>query len=670
MEESAPKRRRTSPRTSVDVPRDATPERATPRSRKHPSFASPTKSSLARHNPQILERRLSASPSKPASPSKQSRPEIRPSAALPNDVEEDPLLDAQTAQGSGAQAGGTAVEGNATKIQEAGTPSSGGATRRPRGSLSATPRRPPKPSPRPLPPPDLEDDELNPFMGTTLRRSPKTGISIPAPEPELPRPVDDPVSSTPPRGIHSSPSRWRDKNKPKKNSPLSNSSLASSPFKSSPLKPSPLRPPELRTGSPQKGPPKKGPPQKPGLGQVLQQPLVSNRVLHDLALDPSASDIRRVLAFDANASKKKERDALQSELSALQRDLEIADRENQRIRTMQDSGRATAPSNGEEVMGLMWRHLMPLDGNALRPQSQQLVKSVLNPMGLLPFSKPSYDASFARLSLEKTAPVKSHHPLSMTAEDERPYLQLFTPFEATTEIAILPALPNQPLRQRHSITMRSRTAPGLFLARINMVVDAANLTILHLDVPALEPAAKHELGPFIDKVCTGDCNRSMQRNIGIVSWAMGEWLRVAVQRAQFWVQLERELASKDDLFETTNKLRGRKARRRRNLDEDHQEDEEDDAHSACKMTDLLHFMDHQAYEVNIPPASGQAFSSLRLEWRIEFDWTGEAQSKVAAMVGVPGKCKPPNPSSTCFLTYFARARYGPARSSWRASKTV
>lgn len=638
MEESAPKRRRTSPRTSTGIARDATPDAPTPsRSRKRPSFASPTKSSLARHNPQILERRLSASPSKPA------ETRAGPSHSPIAEGDDESLVDVLTAQQeptqniAGSEAGG---EENPETRRDDAVPSSGRAVRRARGSLSAAPRRSPaKPSPRPLPPPGPEgEDELNPFLGRVLRRSLNTGVSIPpAPEPELPQPVHDPVSSTPPRGIHSSPSRWRDKNKPKKSSPLISSPLRSSPLKNSPLKPSPLKqapvgptgPAGTRTGSP--------PPHK---GNKKRQLQADNPVLRDLALDPTSSDIRRVPAFDQNTAKKRERDALRAELATLEKDMTIAERENQRIRTLQDSGRVVAPPNGDELLGLMWRHLVPLDGNALPPQSQQLVKSVLNPMGLLPFSKPTYDASFAASSAEKLSGVNSHHPIPMTAEDERPYLQLFTPFDVTTDIAVLPTQPTQSLRQRHSITVRSRTAPGLFSAKVNLVVDAANLAILELGVPALEPAAKPELGPFVEKICAGDCNRSMQRNIGIVSWAMAEWLRVAVQRARFWVQLDRELASKEDLVTTTKKLRlGKSRRKTRDADADEQDEPEDDAQASCKMTDLLHFMGRQAHEVTIPAVSGQASPSLRLEWRIDFDWTGEAQSKVAAMVGVPGKCK-------------------------------
>ena len=54
----------------------------------------------------------------------------------------------------------------------------------------------------------------------------------------------------------------------------------------------------------------------------------------------------------------------------------------------------------------------------------------------------------------------------------------------------------------------------------------------------------------------------------------------------------------------------------------------------------MRLMGKQSYDVVIdteqdtgPPAQ------LRLEWKIGFDWTGEAESKLAVLLGVPGKCK-------------------------------
>jgi len=612
MEESAPKRRRVSPRSSAAAATPPSEQAPAPR-RKRPSFASPTKASLSRHNPQILERRRSASPAKPtatAGPSTSARPAARRgSDASEQSISE--LLRAQNEADVNAEdilASDPPVEEDATRLSEVG-PSSGRSVRRTRGGLAAAPRRSPaKPNPRPLPPPAPEgDDELNPFIGHTLRRSPTTGVSIPPqPEPELPPVVPDAVSSTPPRGIHSSPSRWRMRDKPKK---------------SSPLKPAPERPAA--------GPSKK---------LFARAPTRPTEPLRDSMLDPNTSSSRQVPVFDPLGNKKKERDALQAEISKFKQDLEAANRENERIRLMQASGRKVTATNEAGVLDLVQRSLMASE-NAPRPTAaQQLVQAALNPIGLLPFGRSTPIASSTAEDDNELANIKSHHPIPLSADEELPYLELFSPFSITCTIAVLPPLPEHPLRQRRLMTLRSRDIPGLFTAKLEMVVNAMSLSILELAVVALEPSAKFELEPFVDKICSGKCNRTMQRNVGILSWAMGEWYRVAVQRAKFWCGLERRLGTKEKLLNAAAK---RRERRRRKDDED-ENDGADTQPEVCKLSDLVRLLGRQSYELSIPSLSSDDGSSLRLEWRIGFDWTGEAQSKAAILVGVPGKCELPS----------------------------
>lgn len=363
-------------------------------------------------------------------------------------------------------------------------------------------------------------------------------------------------------------------------------------------------------------------------------------------LDTSANPARKVSAFDPNGNKKDEREALREEIAKLKKDIRIANEENERIRVMQSSGRIISSSDEDAVLDVIQRYTLLSDDDGLPAQSQLLVKVALNPMGLLPFSKPISLPSISDKQ-DSVSDIKSHHPVKMSAEDELPYLQLFNPFTVTSTVTVLPTVPDEPLRQRRIITFQSRDEPGLFTSKVEMVVNALNLGILDLKVPSLEPAAKAELGPFLNTICAGDCNRSMQRNIGILSWAMGEWYRASVQRAGLWTQLDRELSPKGGVFKTVKELRKRKPRHRR--DEESEESEEPKAVS-CTKPDLLRFMGQQSFELRIPsidePASTSTF--VLLKWTIEFDWTGEAQNKVAVMIGIPGKCEQ-NPC--CLLHY-------------------
>ncbi|KAK5995324.1 hypothetical protein PT974_03728 [Cladobotryum mycophilum] len=595
MEEHTSKRRRISPRNSAAGAGPASSgatqqqqqlestEPARSRSRR-PSFASPTKASLARHYPHSLQQKRSSSPSKSTTTLHLDERIILESFnATPVTVAEsigasDPIEE----------------EEQVTR-RDIEFPSSSQSVRRIGGSFAIAPRRSPaKPKPRPLPPPAPEgDDELNAVLGRSARPLPVTGVSISLPEPELP-----PLYPT-----------W---------------------FLQHPREGS-TAPMMSRLGGEANG--------KPG-SSIRGNPFQidsSRDSAPSIPLDARTNPARQIPAQDANTDKRKERDSLRDEIAKLRRDLRVVSKENEHIRLMQSSGQTISSADEDAVLDVVRRYLIEAEEPSIPAPSHQLMKAALNPMGLglLPFSRPT-PLVVTPQDQEDVSKIKSHHPVAMTAEEELPYLQLFSPFTVASSIAVLPQLPNQPLKQRRLITFRSKDVPGLFTSKIEMVVNAMNLSILELSVLAIEPSAKAELTPFLDKICTGDCNRSMQRNVGILSWAMGEWYRVAIQRARLWSKMDSELAVKGGLLQATREMRKRKKRRRR---DDEEESEAEGTQSvSLKPAALLHFMGQQFFDLDIPPkdASDPA-SSLRLEWKIEFDWVGEAQSKVDVLIGVPGK---------------------------------
>ncbi|KAG7413001.1 hypothetical protein Forpe1208_v009310 [Fusarium oxysporum f. sp. rapae] len=756
MEESAPKRRRTSPRTSLNV--GATEEPASPQ-RRRPSYASPTKASMSRNNPEAFERRRSRSP--------QKLPSARASGQFTFDSPSETLA---------------ARLATSRIVSDAPTPTrpedtTPGSIRRVGGGMASAARRTPSRAGA------RAEDEFNPFRGKVLRRSPQAGIrmdvdapSASMPQPELPPAIE---ASSPPAPPASMPEPQlglpsdEPMEEPEENTPIQSEELApaeetsparspsparsfssynleipvqsSSPIRSpSPAEPaqapapapapevegepeeepeegveqetepepeqeseqepegdpqpepgrdSPSPPPPLPDFSSSPPPASMPPPRIPPLVQPNSQdaaPSASQPVPRPpprdtrprksfqnspvrfrefsqqrdspLAKPPSrllekprksfaqagsalreqppvkakATEVRQPRAFDPDAEKKKERDRVQKEIQDLKKDLEIARKENERIRLMQHSGRTLAPTNQDEVISLIERHLLSTGTEQSQSASQKLLQAALNPAALLPFSKPIAPA--ARLAAEEKQPdIKSHHPVAMTATEELPYLELFTPFSMTSNTSILPEADGEPLRQHYSITLRSREIPGIFTAKIEMTVNATELTVLDLGVTALEPAAKSELGPFIRKICTGDCNRSMQRNIGILSWAMGEWLRVAIDRAGFWCQLEQSLGSKDGVSEAAARMRSKKHRRRRDSGEDSDEDEPTQV-EFVKKADLIRYLGQQHFDISIPYNDAEeSGATVRLGWKTEFDWTGEAQTRLSVLVGAPGK---------------------------------
>ncbi|KAL2149253.1 hypothetical protein VTH82DRAFT_8601 [Thermothelomyces myriococcoides] len=662
MDSPAPKRRRTSPRNAVSVDPDAEAQSATPldpppqsaSSPSRPSYASPTRASLERHNPDILRRRESQ-------PRRlRSSPDVPPAsrAATPDST------------GGLTRAMKTQLELRSATRDGGGQATSEGdrLLRSPARRLGSK-RSPTRPTPRPFPPPaPEEDDELLKAISTRLQPGVPPGVlpEVADPEPQLPPTPQhpDPVVSTPPSGIHNTPSR-----RPKRNKALAERIKGSSPFKPSPAhnltKPADGVLPFLL-------PAKKNIP--PETAAVTEP-------------EPPPAESRGLKPADPDAEKKRLRDSLLDEITRLERDLDIASRENERIRQARLSRREPSPPvNGDEILDLLARHVLP--PGAREPKKpdpiEDWVASALNPIAFLPFSKPSPSGPPTLQPIpapgrtqsggegddddDELPPPVSHHPLPMTAAEALPYLQVFTPLTFTAHVSPLPNNNDEDdgkgrrLLQRHSITASSASPRGLFAARIEMTVDTTSMAVTSLAVPRLDPAAEAELRPFIDKVILTEGpqqprSSGLHNNVSVLTWAMGEWLRVATHRAKAWIVLQREVGGgKEALGEMKGRGKRRRRRRREGQDEEADRDGESENESMDGTTatttttttaekyeaaDLLPFMGRTSMDLEIPVLEGGRGkgekSTLRVQWRIGFDWTGEAQSDIGVLVALPAK---------------------------------
>lgn len=269
------------------------------------------------------------------------------------------------------------------------------------------------------------------------------------------------------------------------------------------------------------------------------------------------------------------------------------------------------------------------------------------------------------------SPPVSHHPIPTTASEELPYLQVFTPLAYTSTVATIPPSPEQPDQptvQKHTITIRSATPPGIFTARLEMTVNSRALAVSALSVPRLDPAAAAELSPFIDRATSPQSQKpyhpGLTRNVSLVCWAMSEWYRVALKRAKLWHALEEQLSSKDGLVEIVLAMRARKKRKRRQKDVlgDGDSGVGDSFESAESLggldsmmltkRELLPQMGRTSMDFEVPYLAGDVdeVSELRVNWAMEFDWAGEARSKLGVVVGLPAKCESsPVPSARCAL---------------------
>lgn len=684
METSAAKRRKLSPQASVPIdnhesttPQDAPPERLT-----RASYASPTKSSLSRHNPDVLKKRQASAARSSADEAVRNH---TPTTQPENEFDRlSPLLYRQLQADSWQSLDNEAPPPGPVESAINEPPRS--PVRKIGGAMASRPRRSPiKPTPRPLPPPGPDDDEeiLNPFLGRVLRRSPAAAEQEVVPEPELPPTPQhpDPVVSTPPTGIHSTPSR-----RPRRSKALAEK------IRSSPTKQQlPAKEPPTKEAPTREAPTKQLPPNS----REFQNGAHSNTItapppaIHEEqrgrdGQSPHVSTIRGVEPLDPDAEKRRQRDALLAEIKQLESDLDVMARENERIRLSQPAkSEARVPKNGNELVGILRRHITTSEKTRQPESSPSWVQTALNPIAFLPFSKPS--SSLPTLfpedltSAEPDSEIISHHPIPMTAEEALPYLQVFTPLSFTSHISILPSddhdadsSSSTPVLQRHSITATSASAPGLLSARIEMTVDTRSHAVVDLAVPRLDPpAAAAELASVVERVGAAARQRSdsdsddvagasaAAGNVAVLAWAMAEWLRLAVRRAKAWRALERELGTEEGVVESVGRMRARRRGRKgggaagtggEDGDAAVGDGYVDDGSVADVMgslvdaSDLLPYMGQRSMDFRVPAlggggGGGAETADLRVQWRIEFDWTGEGRSRIGVLVGMPGKCE-------------------------------
>ncbi|KAI4860132.1 hypothetical protein F4820DRAFT_453209 [Hypoxylon rubiginosum] len=640
MDSSAPKRRKTSPASSVPVGVSSAPPTSDGSARRStrrrvPSFASPTKASLARSNPDILERRNASRPSDLIDAPAASE------AGSPMADESDAFLRGESiAEQTEGGAETTNRDAQLTQYSSTGQPRS--PTRHARGAMASKPRRTPnRPSPRPLPPPSADEEELiNPFRGRVLRRSPPPDAPLQE-EPELPptptqKGISDPASvHTSPMGIHNTPTK-----RPRRSKALAER------IKSSPLKQPPLRPPDqVREFA------REDSPSQTAKQRLRAQPQSRKR-------KRKVYPARHVEEIDPLAERKGVRDALLAEVARLKADVELATRENndtyQLHREKKPSSTQRRPEDEDGLLDLLRRHALPPEKEVALDPMQDWIEVAMNPISLLPFGKtngllPSLFAPQQENADERAEqPPPSHHPVPMTMSEELPYLQVFTPLTFTSAVSILPRndpASAGPVMQKHIISASS-TVPGLFAARIEMTVNTKSLSIAELSVPHLEPSAVSELGPFVEMIMRDSGTSALRRNISVMTWAMSEWLRVAMRRARFWCTVERDLLSKEGLARCARGRRKCIKRKRVGRPSSTEEDSDDGGNRPSAQADqapfakadtLPHlgrtFLDLELSNMDGPEES----PSVRIQWHIKFDWTGEAQSKLGLLIEVPAK---------------------------------
>lgn len=452
-----------------------------------------------------------------------------------------------------------------------------------------------KPVAKPLPP-KVPSPEI------ILKRYPDPPVNR---DPELPPTptqlgLRDPVVTTPPAGIHDTPSKRARRIK-----------ALNAKILSSPLKPRDERPGESANASTEGTP-------VPSLipdSQVPQPEKPKRR-----------KSARFLVPVDPHAEKKNERDALLKQLQKIQADIAIGNQESERLRLLQDQKRAASNLKAsEDLVAMLLRSKAPEPAQSTKPASTSIFKSI---EAFLPFRSRRRQATKPSVLSILDKPLPSFLPTPM--DDPLPYLQALSPLTYTSTIHLLPPTPSSPSDdtsqsqlQQHLISASHPS--GLFFSRFSLTVNTSNFSTPSLDIIKLDPASESELGPYLRVLAD-------KQNLSVFCWAMGRWAEVALKRAGFWCAVDAEFGTVEARSNSLQKL---KLKGKRKRGEDGGYDTEGVQQGGWSRKQLLPMMAKTHFEV----VSEENDVCLRIEWRLEFDWVGDCESVVEALVSVPESCK-------------------------------
>ncbi|KAL1609890.1 hypothetical protein SLS60_001555 [Paraconiothyrium brasiliense] len=210
------------------------------------------------------------------------------------------------------------------------------------------------------------------------------------------------------------------------------------------------------------------------------------------------------------------------------------------------------------------------------------------------------------------SPVASHLPLEL--DDPLPYLQMFTSFEFSTKLNLPrgqnPSSSNQ-VHQKHVIDI---TGPqSLLTASVSATINTISNVIVDVKLLQLPHWADHELGSFIRA-------RAKEQDLGNVCWAIASYWDIAKKRAEYWHQCEVAFG---------RLIAGRTSEDTENFDK----------RTVGKPRHPLSRRDLNRHLGRETLVLEDRYVLLKINWKIGFDWTGEAESEVDVAPAVPRVCE-------------------------------
>jgi hypothetical protein len=301
--------------------------------------------------------------------------------------------------------------------------------------------------------------------------------------------------------------------------------------------------------------------------------------------------------------KKREKIRLEKELRLLEKQVSKCTEEITKLRA-QPATYMGSPEERETLVKLV--NDLAKDGEENDEGQPPALSSML--CSFLPFAT----QRIAPPKPQPVSPVVSHRPLEL--DDPLPYLQMFTSFGLITKLNV-PRGQNphssSRVHQKHLIDI---TGPqSLLTASISMTIDTLTNAIVDLKLLELPHWADRELGTFVRA-------RAKEKDLGNACWAIGSYWDVVTTRAEYWHRCEVAFG---------HLIPGRTSEDTENVD----------VRSQGKTGRSLSRRDLSRHLGRDTLVLEDRHVSLKLSWKICFDWTGEAQSEVGVVPAVPRVCE-------------------------------
>lgn len=202
-------------------------------------------------------------------------------------------------------------------------------------------------------------------------------------------------------------------------------------------------------------------------------------------------------------------------------------------------------------------------------------------------------------------PIPSHRPIELA--NPLPYLEMFTSMKYSTQLSLRGKVspPTKHVHQKHTIDLVG--PQKLLTSQISITIDTPANEVIDMNILRLTPWAERELGTFLRK-------RAEEKDLSNACWAIESYWLIAQKRAQYWHRCE---------ITFPHLLAGQTR------------DDTENARPQVSAKSKLSRKDFTRHLGRDSLVLQDSHVLLKLNWRIGFDWTGEAESDVSVETAFP-----------------------------------